>query len=138
MNCLNVGSLAFTRSRRALSAAGLGLLLTAPLGGQQIPVRDGGAAPRWIGTASLSGNVLNDVTGQPLRRAVVTISNSERGLRLSSVTDDTGSFSFSEIPEGPISSALRSLDSFRRASVRRVPNGRARPSRLPQLNARQE
>ena len=123
MSVILLGSLVLARSPRGFFVAALGLLLTAPLGGQQTPVRDSGAAPRWIGTASLSGNVLNDVTGQPLRRAVVTISSSERGLRLSSVTDDAGRFSFDELPEG------RYLVSAAKAGFVSTNLGASRPQR---------
>jgi len=78
----------------------LSLVLVSAFAAQQTPVRDGGAAPRLAGTAVLSGIVLNDVTSQPLRRAVVSLSDSDNGVRLTAVTDETGTFSFANLPDG--------------------------------------
>lgn len=81
-------------------AISLSLLLVSALAAQQTPVRDGGQAPRLVGTAALSGIVLNDVTGQPLRRAVVSISEFDTAVRLTAVTDESGTFSFANLPDG--------------------------------------
>jgi len=66
---------------------------------QQQPARD---APLSVttGTAQLSGSVVNEVTAQPVRRASVAISTSEGNLRLTSVTDDGGRYSFRDLPDG--------------------------------------
>ena len=72
---------------------------------QQTPVRDSGAS-RWSGTASLAGVVVNDVTGAPVRRAVVAIWSSDPSIRLSTATDDAGRFRFNELPEGRYSASV--------------------------------
>lgn len=88
-----------TTTARGVFVVGLLVLLTSALTAQQ-SARDGGTAKSRVGTAGLSGIVLNDVTNQPLRRAVITISESDTGVRLMSVTDETGTFSFSNLPDG--------------------------------------
>jgi hypothetical protein len=70
------------------------------LAAQQAPVRDNTAVRRVTGTAVLSGVVINDKTGQPVRRAVVNASSNETMSRASVVTDETGVFAFNDLPAG--------------------------------------
>ena len=76
------------------------LVFTAVAAAQQAPVREGQATPRWSGSASLAGTVVNDVTGAPVRRATVAIWSSDSAIRLSTATDDAGRFRFADLPEG--------------------------------------
>lgn len=62
----------------------------------QTPARD--ASPSAFGTSGLSGVVVDDLTSRPLRRAVVTVSGATSGVRLTAITDDTGTFSFTDLP----------------------------------------
>ncbi len=67
-------------------------------GGQQGQQRDTLAQP--VGTASISGAVVTEGTGTPVRRARVTLTGTElRGGR-STVTDDEGRFNFVALPAG--------------------------------------
>jgi hypothetical protein len=83
-------------SPRTIVAAALVALSTAVLA-QQVPVRDA-SVPAMAGNGLLAGTVVNDLNGRPLRRASVSISGVESGLRVTAVTDDTGSFSFADLP----------------------------------------
>src|SRR5580765_6201299 len=86
--------------RGLVVTCGLVLIATA-LAAQQTPVRDAApAAPRPTGTATLSGVVLNDVTGEPVRRAIVALSSSDNRLRLTAVTEDNGAFAFTDLADG--------------------------------------
>lgn len=85
---------------RAMIVLLLLALATAPAA-QQLPGRDGESFTPTIGTASLSGVVVNDeMRPQPVRRAIVTLAGS--GLRPSrgTVTDDDGRFTFRNLPGG--------------------------------------
>ena len=81
---------------RTIVAAALVALSTAVFA-QQVPMRDA-SAPATAGNALLAGTVVNDLTGHPLRRVSVSISGVESGLRVTAVTDDSGSFSFADLP----------------------------------------
>ena len=81
------------------------VVCTAVVVAQQKPGRDGQAAPTWSGSASLAGVVVNDVTGDPVRRAVVAIWSADSSIRLSTATDDAGRFRFTELPEGRYSAS---------------------------------
>ena len=80
----------------------LSVLLFAATGlaAQQTAVRDNTVPPRATGTATISGRVIDDVTGQPVRRAVLSLGSTDRGTRLAMVTGDTGAFSFTNLPDG--------------------------------------
>lgn len=82
----------FVRSMLVLSAPGLVA--------QQTPLRDNAAPRAVIGTAAISGTVLNDKTGQPVRRVIVTASSTEAGVRVSAVTDEAGTFELKDLPPG--------------------------------------
>jgi hypothetical protein len=85
-----------TRVLLALLAVGVSM---AP----QQPPRDGTRGTA-VGTASLSGAVLTgDGTGQPVRRAIVTISGATLAVGRSTVTDDEGRFAFDGLPAGRFS-----------------------------------
>jgi hypothetical protein len=88
-----------TVTSRRLFAVCSTVLFTTALAAQQTPVRDASVPAPRSGTAALSGVVVNDVTGQPLRRAVVTLSSSDGAVRLTAVTDDTGTFTFRNLPD---------------------------------------
>ena len=83
----------------------LGVLLLGATPAAQQPPRDGAAAPAAIGTASLTGTVVNDLTNQPVRRAIVTLSAIDRALRPTAVTDDAGVFTFNGLASGRYSIA---------------------------------
>ena len=48
---------------------------------------------------------MNDLTNQPVRRAIVTLSAADRALRPTAVTDDAGVFTFSGLASGRYSIA---------------------------------
>ncbi len=67
--------------------------------GGQVPSRDN-LAPPAVGTGSVSGVVVVEGVGTPVRRARVTLTGPElRGGR-TSVTNDQGQFAFSTLPAG--------------------------------------
>ena len=75
------------------------VLAASALSAQQAPVRDNAPSRRIVtGTSVISGVVINDKTGQPVRRAIVTVSANDIGLRASAVTDETGSYSLKDLP----------------------------------------
>ncbi len=76
------------------------LFTAAGLAAQQTPVRDNTVQPRATGTATISGRVIDEITGQPVRRAVLSLGSADRGTRLAMVTGDTGAFSFTNLPDG--------------------------------------
>src|SRR5438477_7022158 len=68
--------------------------------GQQ-PARDTVAQPVPVGTASISGTVVAEGTGSPVRRARVALSGAElRGRARSTITDDQGRYTFLALPTG--------------------------------------
>lgn len=68
-------------------------------GGGQAPLRDASGQPA-VGTASISGIVVVDGAGTPVRRARVSVAAPElRGGR-AVLTDDQGRFSFEALPAG--------------------------------------
>ena len=79
--------------------------VTAAIGAQQTPVREGQASVRWIGSASLAGTVVNEVTSAPVRRAMVAIWSPDSAVRLSTVTDPDSIRI--EINEQPAASLMR-------------------------------
>ena len=89
---------------------------------QQAPGRDT-VAQRNVGTALVSGTVVHQVSGQPVRRVSVLLSDSERNLRLAAVTDETGKFAFTDLPDG------RYLLSASRPGFVAVNYGATRPER---------
>jgi hypothetical protein len=65
------------------------------------PPRDGAPRPQLgTGTASISGVVLVAGTGQPARRARVTLAASEGGGSRLATTDDEGRYAFTALPAG--------------------------------------
>lgn len=65
------------------------------------PPRDAGTAPKpVVGTGAISGVVTVAGSGQPARRARVSISGSEQGSSRSTTTDETGGFSAVGLPAG--------------------------------------
>jgi uncharacterized protein (DUF2141 family) len=64
------------------------------------PARDNTGAPRPlpVGTASIAGTVVNDVTGKPVRRVTIRLTGGDAGLRLTAVTGDDGRFVFTDLP----------------------------------------
>jgi uncharacterized protein (DUF2141 family) len=75
-------------------------MAAAPPAVAQPPARDAAkAAP--VGTAMLAGIVVTDETdARPLRRVRVSITTSDRQVGRTTVTDDTGRFSFVALPAG--------------------------------------
>ncbi|MEO8482427.1 MAG: carboxypeptidase-like regulatory domain-containing protein, partial [Acidobacteriota bacterium] len=68
-------------------------------GGGGLPPRDT-AATTNVGTGTISGTVVGETTGNPVRRARVTLTGAElRGGR-SVMTDDQGRFTFQALPAG--------------------------------------
>jgi hypothetical protein len=69
-------------------------------GGPPAVVRDGGRAPE-TGSGSISGVVLTDDAGAaPVRRATVTLRNTDSSASTVAVTDAAGRFAFSDLPAG--------------------------------------
>lgn len=63
--------------------------------------RDGARQAPAIGTAQITGTVMmQGETPMPLRRAAVTLTGDQAGVRLVAVTDDAGVFAFTSLPGG--------------------------------------
>jgi hypothetical protein len=77
--------------------------LTTAVATQQVPARDRTPPVPTSGAASLSGTVMNDATGRPLRHATVGLFSTDNGLRLAVITGDDGTFGFSDLPAGKYS-----------------------------------
>ena len=75
------------------------VLAASALTAQQTPVRDNATPWPTTGTGVISGVVINDKTGQPVRRTVVTASATD-SVRAAVITDDTGTFTFKDLPPG--------------------------------------
>jgi protocatechuate 3,4-dioxygenase beta subunit len=76
--------------------------------------------------ASLSGVVLNDATGTPIRRAIVTLSTLDTPpLEAVTFTESNGAFGFTAIPPGKYR-LLANMDGFERATF-----GASTPARPP-------
>ena len=73
-----------------------------PASAQQAPPRDTSQRPAsQVGSASISGTVVDGVTGTPIRRAIVNISDQASGFgSRTTVTEDDGSFAFRNLPAG--------------------------------------
>jgi hypothetical protein len=79
------------------------ITLAVPLaaGVQAQQVRDQGPATAKGGTAVLSGTVVTDEqTPQPVRRAMVTATNTEGNVTRTAYTDEAGRFSLATLPAG--------------------------------------
>jgi hypothetical protein len=98
------------------------LVYAAGFGMQQAPARDT-VAQQNVGTALVSGTITHRISGQPVRRVTVVLSNNDRNLRLAAVTDETGKFAFAELPDG------RYLLSASRPGFVSVTYGATRPER---------
>jgi hypothetical protein len=71
-----------------------------PGGRQAGPARDTSALQQVTGTAIIKGVLVDADTGQPLRRAVVTLGGRAQREPRSATTDDTGRFEIRELPAG--------------------------------------
>jgi protocatechuate 3,4-dioxygenase beta subunit len=86
---------------RARAIVLLSCVLPLAVGAQQRPVRDA-AAQATTGTATLSGIIVTDTpAARPVRRALVSLTSTDglAGAR-QTLTDDTGAFTFVELPAG--------------------------------------
>jgi uncharacterized protein (DUF2141 family) len=77
------------------------LAVLAQVGGQAgTPARDAATAPT-IGTASISGIVVDDESpAKPVRRALVTLTGTDLRPNRGAVTDDNGRFAIGNLPAG--------------------------------------
>jgi uncharacterized protein (DUF2141 family) len=84
---------------RALVAVAI-LVVCASSSSGQTPVRDT-AKPPATGTGSLTGTIVTDETEpRPMRRVRVGLTSSDRRVGRTTVTDDSGRFSFAGLPAG--------------------------------------
>ena len=90
--------------RRLLAAIVLLIALAMPTAsspsqrpGRDTPAQSPGAAPR---TARISGRVLDAATGRPVTRARVILSGAELPGGRVTLTDDSGTFDFTQLPSG--------------------------------------
>ena len=96
--------------RRSLSSVGLLVafcaFLTLPLQAQSDPQTDAQPAPQpsAAGQFKLTGSVVNAVTGEPIRRALVQL---EGGSEHSGLTDSNGHFEFAGLPAGQVNITAR-------------------------------
>jgi hypothetical protein len=82
-----------------LLLAALAGVATAVVHGAQALQRDA-RAELVRGTAGIAGFVVNEASGQPVRRVEVTLSSDAAGGSRRTYTDDVGSFSFPNLPAG--------------------------------------
>lgn len=75
-----------------------GLLLSGAAPSLQTPTRDVTTPQSVTGTAGLYGVVVNDLTNRPMRRALVSISSAASHVSLAAITDETGTFAFTDLP----------------------------------------
>jgi len=68
-------------------------------GGQQ-PARDTAAQPQPTGTGGISGTVVLADAARPVRRARVTLTGGELRVARTTVSDDQGNFTFTDLPAG--------------------------------------
>lgn len=69
---------------------------------QAQPVRDGAEQP-GVGTASISGQVVNDEEQpKPVRRAIVTLTGPDLRPSRGAITDDEGRFTIANLPAGRV------------------------------------
>ena len=88
--------------------------------------------------ASISGQVLNAVTGEPLRRASVTLMRADPTpgdlgppLSYSTSSDAAGQFTMKDVEPGKYRMRRNATVSLRWPMAREAPCGRARPSPSP-------
>ena len=90
---------------------------------QAQPVRDAIVQPT-VGTASISGQVVNDEEQpKPVRRAIVTLTGSDLRPSRGAITDDEGRFAFANLPPGRVTLTVT------RASFITSVSGAKRPGR---------
>ena len=70
-------------------------------GAQGQPPRDRVPPAQRVGTAALKGRVVDGVTGNPVPRARVRLMSGPAGPRSPVLTDSTGAFEFTALPQGP-------------------------------------
>ncbi len=56
--------------------------------------------PPTTGTSSITGTVVNNATGEPVKKAMVTLGGPISGNQPAAVTDASGSFAFRKLPAG--------------------------------------
>ena len=93
------------RRAAALLVAALAGFMSADLIGQQAGVRRDARSEPVRGTGAIAGFVIDEGTGQPLRRAEVSLSSDSAGGSRVTYTNDTGAFMFPELPAGRYSLA---------------------------------
>jgi Carboxypeptidase regulatory-like domain len=72
-----------------------------PPAAQGQPPRDRVPPQQRVGTAALKGRVVDGVTGDPVARARVRLMSGPAGPRAPVLTDSTGVFEFTALPQGP-------------------------------------
>lgn len=89
------------RRARVLLVACLGALTVLRVLHGQVVQRDAPAAKPQVGTARLTGRVVvNDATGDPIRRVILLLNGGDLLIARQTTTDDEGRFSFSSLPAG--------------------------------------
>ena len=81
------------------------LLALLQAGATQVPPRDR-AAVQKPGTASIRGRVTDLETGQPIARAVVTLSSSQPPLSMETASDADGRYAFAELAAGEYATSV--------------------------------
>src|SRR5262245_52492196 len=85
-----------TRTLTAILAGSL--IVSALVSAEQVPIRDGGG-PK-TGTGYISGVVVTDDNGAPLRRVAVNLTGAGLGPGFLSLSNDAGQFEFANLPAG--------------------------------------
>lgn len=90
---------------RTIALAIVATFAAAPFAQQVRDQRDATTPP--AGTATVSGRVVADAGGTPLRGAIVTLHGEAVPLGRTVVTDNTGAFTFDTLPAGRVTIAAR-------------------------------
>lgn len=99
-----------SRTRTAVIALSVACVVGPMLAAQRDPVPSSAPGANTApvqtrpsnGTASLSGRIVTDAAGRPVRRAIVKLTGSELPQSVSTISDDQGRFAFTGLPAGRV------------------------------------
>jgi Carboxypeptidase regulatory-like domain len=118
--------------RFAFSSTLIALLLSPLLGAGQVLSQIQQSSTQLETKYSLNGTVVNSVTGEPIRRALVQI---YMGPEQASLTDDSGHFEFKGLPPGQTSVTVQKPGFFSEDEAARKGSGPALVTVGPETDA---